>query len=261
MLVIGLTGGIGSGKTQATDHLERLGITIVDADKAARMIVEPGQAALQEITATFGAGVLQADGTLNRAALREIVFSDSAQRKILEQITHPRIAEEILRQLAASTSPYTILVSPLLFESGQHRFARRTLLIDAPESAQRQRAASRDSVSEEQIAAIMAAQMNREERRERADDVVLNDGDIAHLHEVLEHLHQRYLELAMPSRSNSSTAITSCPHCGKTVPWTAASAFRPFCSERCKLIDLGAWASESHRIPGENLPPDDADNY
>lgn len=196
MLVIGLTGGIGSGKTLATDYFEQLGITIVDADKAARIIVEPGQPALQEIGKTFGRSVINGDGTLNRAALRALVFSDPSQRKILEAITHPRIAEEIRHQLSISTSPYTILVSPLLFESGQHHFTQRTLLIDAHESLQRARASSRDNVSEEQIAAIMTAQMSREERRRQADDVLLNDGEINHLHAMLEHLHQHYLELA-----------------------------------------------------------------
>lgn len=196
MLVIGLTGGIGSGKTMATDYFEQLGITIVDADKVARVIVEPGQPALQEIGKTFGTDVLNADGTLNRATLRARVFSDPVQRKTLEAITHPYIAEEIRRQLSTSTSPYTILVSPLLFESGQHRFTQRTLLIDAQESLQRARASSRDSVSEEQIAAIMTAQMSREERRRQADDVVLNDGEISHLHALLARLHQHYLELA-----------------------------------------------------------------
>ncbi|MFZ5560652.1 MAG: dephospho-CoA kinase [Pseudomonadota bacterium] len=196
MLVIGLTGGIGSGKTLATDHFERLGITVVDADRASRVVVEPGQAALAEIAATFGTGVIQADGTLDRAALRRIVFADPEQRRKLEAVTHPRIAEEIRRQLAASTSPYTILVSPLLFESGQDRFAQRTLLIDAPEALQRHRAAARDKVSENQIGAIMAAQMSRAERRARADDVILNDGRIEHLHAMVERLHQQYLELA-----------------------------------------------------------------
>ena len=195
MLVIGLTGGIGSGKTLATDHFQRLGITVVDADLAARVVVEPGRPALAEIAAAFGADMLQPDGSLDRAALRRIVFADPAQRQRLEAITHPRIAEEIRRQLAASTSPYTVLVSPLLFESGQHRFAQRTVLIDAPESLQRQRAATRDKVSEQQIEAIMAAQLSREERRARADDVILNEGHIEHLHAMVEKLHDRYLEM------------------------------------------------------------------
>ncbi|HET8729856.1 MAG TPA: dephospho-CoA kinase [Moraxellaceae bacterium] len=196
MLVIGLTGGIGSGKTLATDHFARLGITIVDADVAARVIVEPGRPALAEIAATFGAEMIQTDGTLDRARLRQLVFSDPAQRKRLEAITHPRIAEEIRRQLAASTSPYTILVSPLLFESGQYHFAHRVLLIDAHESTQRHRAATRDNVSEKQIEAIMAAQLPRDERRARADDILVNDGDIEHLHGMIEKLHERFMELA-----------------------------------------------------------------
>lgn len=196
MLVIGLTGGIGSGKTMATDHFSRLGITIVDADLASRIIVEPGKPALQEIVSHFGKDVLQADGSLNRARLREIVFADPAARKALERITHPRIGEEIARQLAASTSPYTILVSPLLFESSQHRFARRTVLIDVPEVLQRTRAASRDGVSAEQIDAIMAVQMSRKKRRELADDVIVNDGQPEHLYAAIEALHAQYLEMA-----------------------------------------------------------------
>lgn len=196
MLVIGLTGGIGSGKTMATDHFARLGITIVDADLASRVIVEPGKPALEEIATHFGRDVLQPDGSLNRARLREIVFADPEARKALERITHPRIAEEIARQLAASTSPYTILVSPLLFESSQHRYARRTLLIDVPEELQRNRAASRDGVSTEQIDAIMAVQMSREQRRALADDVILNDGQPEHLYAAIEAQHVRYLEMA-----------------------------------------------------------------
>jgi dephospho-CoA kinase len=196
MLVIGLTGGIGSGKTLATDYLQSLGITIVDADLASRVIVEQGKPALTEIAHAFGEHILLPDGGLNRAALREIVFADPAERKRLEAITHPRIAEEIHRQLVASTSPYTVLVSPLLFESGQHRFAQRTLLIDAPEADQIARASGRDGVSQAQINAIMSAQMSRTQRREKADDIVLNDGLPEHLHHALDALHQRYLEMA-----------------------------------------------------------------
>ena len=194
-LVIGLTGGIGSGKTMATNHFARLGITIVDADLASRVVVEPGQPALREIADRFGPDVLAADGSLNRAALRAIVFADPEARKELERITHPRIAEEIARQLTASTSPYTILVSPLLFESGQSRFAQRTVLVDTTEALQRKRAAQRDGVSEEQIESIMAVQMSRAKRQELADDIILNDGDIQHLHQAVEALHERYLKL------------------------------------------------------------------
>lgn len=202
-LIIGLTGGIGSGKTMATDHFAKLGITIVDADLAARVVVEPGRPALQEIADHFGPGVLLPDGSLNRPALRAIVFADPEARRALERITHPRIAEEIARQLSASTSPYTILVSPLLFESGQHRFATRTVLVDTTEVLQQQRAARRDGVSEEQIKAIMSAQMSREDRLARADDVLLNDGDVNHLHAAVETLHQRYLAMVAATQEQT----------------------------------------------------------
>lgn len=195
-LIIGLTGGIGSGKTMATNRFASLGITIVDADLVSRVIVAPGQPALQDIRAQFGNEVLLDDGSLNRAALRSIVFTHPEARKTLERITHPRIAEEIARQLAASTSPYTILVSPLLFESGQQRFTQRTVLVDTTEALQQSRAAQRDGVSEDHIKAIMAAQMSREERLQRADDVLLNDGNLDHLHQAVDALHQRYLALA-----------------------------------------------------------------
>ena len=132
MFVVGITGGIGSGKTAVTDHLETFGIVVVDADKAARVVVEPGKPALDEIAAHFGSEILLDDGALNRAALREVVFNDSAQRKILEGITHPRIREEIARQLSAATSPYVVLSSPLLLESGQNSFADYVVVVDVP---------------------------------------------------------------------------------------------------------------------------------
>ncbi|MCK5873143.1 MAG: dephospho-CoA kinase [Alcanivoracaceae bacterium] len=196
MLVIGLTGGIGSGKTAASDYLASKGISVVDADLAARVVVEPGQPALAAIRQRFGDGVIQADGALDRRALREIVFADSTARKDLEAITHPAIGEEIVRQLRASTSPYTLLVSPLLLESSQHKLASRILLIDVPEAVQLSRTASRDKVAEAQVKAIMAAQMPREEKRRRADDIVMNDADLASLHQQLDALHETYLKMA-----------------------------------------------------------------
>lgn len=196
MLVIGLTGGIGSGKTAASDYLASKGIGVVDADLAARVVVEPGQPALAAIQQRFGGGVIQADGALDRRALREIVFADSNARKDLEAITHPAIGKEIIRQLSLSTSPYTLLVSPLLLESSQHKLANRILLIDAPESVQLSRTASRDKVAEAQVKAIMEAQMPREEKRRRADDIVMNDADLATLHQQLDTLHDTYLKMA-----------------------------------------------------------------
>ncbi|HQV79818.1 MAG TPA: dephospho-CoA kinase [Agitococcus sp.] len=197
MYIVGLTGGIGSGKTAASDYLAlSYGIEVVDADIVAREIVMQGQPALLAIAQHFGQKVLLADGQLNRAVLREIVFNNPQERKILESITHPAIRERILHKLTASLSVYTLLVSPLLFESGQSKFAQRNLVIDCDASLQQQRASQRDNVSLQQIQQIMAAQLSREERLQRADDVVVNTGNLANLHQQLDHLHQRYLQLA-----------------------------------------------------------------
>lgn len=196
MFVIGLTGGIGSGKTAASDYLAEKGITVVDADVVARLVVEPNQPALQTIEQRFGSQVIHADGTLDRRALREIVFADPSARKDLEAITHPAIGMEIFRQLQTSNSPYTLLVSPLLLESSQHKMAQRILLIDVPEALQLARTANRDQVDEAQVKAIMAAQMSRTDKRSRADDIVVNDADLASLHKQLDDLHKQYLEMA-----------------------------------------------------------------
>lgn len=196
MLVIGVTGGIGSGKTAATDRFQSLGITVVDADLASRVIVEPGRPALQAIADHFGPGVIEADGTLNRRALREIVFANPAERKWLEHLTHPLIAEEILQQIQASQSPYTILASPLLLESGQSRMAQRVLVIDVPEELQIARTITRDSTDASGVRAIIAAQMKRADRLAKADDVIVNDKSLAELHAAVDALHQRYLEMA-----------------------------------------------------------------
>lgn len=194
--IVGLTGGIGSGKTAATDHFQHLGIHVVDADVAARVVVEPGQPALAAIAGHFGAEVLDQDGRLRRPVLREIVFNDPAQRKVLEAITHPAIRQELIRQLEMATSPYVILVSPLLWESGQVDLVSRTLLIDASEEHQRARAATRDGVLPAQIDAIMKAQMPREHRQARADDVIVNHGSLSELQAEVEALHLDYLQRA-----------------------------------------------------------------
>lgn len=195
-LIVGLTGGIGSGKTAASDWFKAQGIVIVDADVVSRQVVEPGTPALAAIHEHFGAGVIAADGTLDRAALRRIVFAQPEERQWLERLLHPRIAAEILRQLQAAASAYAILVSPLLFETGQKDFVQRTLLVDVPEDVQLRRTAARDKVEEAQVKAIMAAQMSRDDRRARADDIVVNDGELAHLHRQLAALHAQYLALA-----------------------------------------------------------------
>lgn len=196
MLVIGLTGGIGSGKSAATAHFESLGITVVDADIASRVVVEKGRPALTAIAEHFGSGVITADGTLDRATLREKVFRDETERRWLEQLLHPLIRQEIEQGLARADSPYAILASPLLIETNQHQLAQRVLLIDVPEQLQLARTVARDDNSEEQVKAIMAAQTSRQERLKHADDVIVNDGSLEALQQQVATLHQRYLKLA-----------------------------------------------------------------
>ncbi len=194
--ILGLTGGIGSGKSAASQWFETQGITVVDADIVAREIVEKGQPALEQIKQSFGDWVLLENGELDRRALREHIFKEPQARHQLEQITHPAIRQSIIQQLQAATSPYVILVSPLLFETNQHQLTRRTLLIDASEDLQILRASQRDGQSIEQIQKIIAAQMPRAEKLKIADDVILNDGHIEHLYRKLEPLHQQYLAQA-----------------------------------------------------------------
>ena len=193
--ILGLTGGIGSSKSAVAQHFIDLGVHLVDADQAARWVVEPGRPALARIVERFGPQVLQADGTLDRAALRQQVFQDEAQRRWLESLLHPLIFQEIDQYLSRAESPYAILVSPLLVESGQHRMTQRVLVVDAPEELQLQRSMARDASSEEQIRAILKAQASREERLRHAHDVLLNDRDLAWLKREVERLHDFYLTL------------------------------------------------------------------
>jgi dephospho-CoA kinase len=193
--ILGLTGGIGSGKSAAAQCFVDLGVHLVDADNAARWVVEPGRPALARIAEHFGAGVLQADGTLNRAALRELIFKDPQQRAWLEGLLHPLIREEIRDYLARAESPYAILVSPLLLETTQHQMVQRVLVIDVPEALQIERTVLRDKTNEEQVRAILKAQTTREHRLSQADDVIVNDRDPAWLKSEVERLHHFYLTL------------------------------------------------------------------
>ncbi|WP_455913829.1 dephospho-CoA kinase [Pseudomonas syringae] len=193
--ILGLTGGIGSGKSAAAQCFVDLGVHLVDADHAARWVVEPGRPALAQIAEHFGPSVLQADGTLNRSALRELIFKDPQQRVWLESLLHPLIREEIRQYLARAESAYAILVSPLLLETSQHQMVQRVLVIDVPESVQIQRTVLRDKTNEEQVRAILKAQASREERLSRADDVIVNDRDPAWLKSEVERLHHFYLTL------------------------------------------------------------------
>ena len=197
--VVGLTGGIGSGKSAASAWFESQNIVVVDADIVAREVVQKGQAALAEIQQAFGDWVLLPNGELNRRALREHIFKVPEARKTLEHITHPAIRNSIIQQLAQAKSTYAILVSPLLFETNQHELTQRTLLIDASEELQIQRASQRDGQNAEQIKTIIAAQMPRIEKQQMSDDIVLNDGHLNHLYQHLMPLHKQYLTYAHES--------------------------------------------------------------
>ena len=191
--VVGVTGGIGSGKSAVTERFESRGITVVDADLAARVVVEPGKPALEAIAGHFGEQLIRADGSLDRAELRRLVFADEVERHWLEQLTHPLIGREIMAQLEASTSPYTILSSPLLLETSQRDLTDCILVVDVPESVQLERTMQRDDNDEAQVRRIMAAQLPRSERLQGADIVLDNSRSLAALDELVEELHKEFL--------------------------------------------------------------------
>ena len=195
-MIVGLSGGIGSGKTAVSNRFKALGIHVVDADIAARTIVEPHKPAWQDIKDFFGPDVLLADQTLNRAWLRQQVFADDAKRKQLEIFTHPRIREEIIRDLKESTSAYTLLVSPLLIESGQYKLVEKVIIIDVPEEVQIARTCSRDNNNIDQVKRIIAAQLPREKRLGYADWVIDNNLPLETLDSRVEALHKELLALS-----------------------------------------------------------------
>ncbi len=197
-LLVGLTGGIGSGKSEVGRLFEELGIRVVDADQVAREVVEPGQPALARIVEHFGPEVLVSDQTLNRRRLRDIVFAQPSEREWLEALLHPLINTEIQSQLAEAASPYALLMSPLLLETGQDEWVDRVLVVDAPEAVQLARVSRRDGVAEEQIEAIMTRQMGRDERLARADDVIENHQGLEHLPPLVHKLDTLYRTLAKP---------------------------------------------------------------
>jgi dephospho-CoA kinase len=204
-LLVGLTGGIGSGKTTVANEFAALGITLVDADIVARQVVEPGTAALAAIRQHFGTAVIGADGSLDRARLREIIFTDTAAKTWLNQLLHPQIRAELLRQLAAATSPYVLLVAPLLLENQLDVLVDVVLVTDVSEQTQLQRTTSRDGSSQALVQSIMAAQSSRAGRLARADFVIDNDGPAAELPQHVAKLHQIFLRLAEEKLAKSLT--------------------------------------------------------
>ena len=192
-MIVGLTGGIGSGKTAVSDLFQDLGITIVDADLASRVVVEKGREELNKIAEHFGKDILNSSGELDRAKLREVIFKSEEEKLWLESLLHPAIASQIQKELDLSESPYTILVSPLLLETDQKNFCSTVLVVDVPVEIQIKRTSKRDNVSEEQIKSIIASQIDRDSRLEQADEVILNDGSIQHLESKVQELHKKFL--------------------------------------------------------------------
>lgn len=199
MLVIGLTGGIGSGKTQVSNWFAEQGINIIDADILAREVVAKGSDGLKKLTAKFGDWVLDDQGELNRAAMRDYVFNNPIALSELEQIMHPAIRQRAQELLEISTSPYTIIAAPLLLEAAEAGLAtlcQRILVVDVTEAIQLQRASYRDAQQQANIKKIMANQLSRHERLSKATDVIDNNGTLEQLYPQLEVLHQHYLTLA-----------------------------------------------------------------
>jgi dephospho-CoA kinase len=193
-LRIGLTGGIGSGKSEASREFARLGVPVIDTDLIARELVKPGQPALAEIVACFGAEMLDEKGNLDRTRLRKAVFSDPELRKQLEAILHPRIRDNAVALAEQSEGPYCVLIIPLLVETTGDYPLDRILVIDTPRELQLERIAARDGLSESEIEAILATQTSREQRLAIADDIVVNDTSPEHLRSEIERLHRLYSE-------------------------------------------------------------------
>ena len=202
--IVGLTGGIGSGKSTVADAFRALGVQVVDADQASREVVKPGTKALKSIDKHFSKtnpDILQADGQLNRALLREIIFKDTEQKVWLENLLHPLIRERIVEQLLiASDQPYSILESPLLLETDQHSMVNTVLLVDVPPEIQLERASRRDSKDFKDIQAIMDAQMSRQDKCQRADWIFDNSLSIDSITPRVQKLHQTFIDQASQFR-------------------------------------------------------------
>jgi len=202
MLTIGLTGGIGSGKTLVSDYFAELGAPVIDTDIIARELVAPGQPALSEIAAVFGKDILNPQAELDRRALRQLVFEQPDRRRQLEDILHPRIRAEVKKRLNMINAPWSIIVIPLLLESKQQDLVQRILLVDAPADLQLSRTVVRDNVDANEVAKIIASQATRQSRLAAADDVIVNDGSLEQLRQQVEEMYQFYNQLADSCQSH-----------------------------------------------------------
>lgn len=194
-LVIGLTGGIGSGKTAVSDLFAKKGIDIIDADVVARQVVEPGSEALLKIADKFGEQSILSDGSLNRPFIRQLVFADKSNKQWIDDLLHPLIRAVMNQQIKQAQSPYCILAVPLLVENGMNKMVDRVLVVDVDEHTQLQRASARDGQSKEQVQKIINAQASRKERLNLADDTIDNSATLDELIPQVERLHKQYLSL------------------------------------------------------------------
>lgn len=194
--LVGLTGGIGSGKTAVSNLFAELGAEVIDADVISRSLVEPGQPVLAKLAALAPEPVLLPDGSLDRARLRKLIFQDPGLKQAVDQLLHPMVRREIEQRISRSQSPLIILVVPLLLENRAYEFVDRVLVVDAPEALQISRTVARDNTTAQDVERIMRHQLDRETRLQGADDVICNDGDLAQLRQRVMELHGRYKTLA-----------------------------------------------------------------
>ncbi|PCJ24444.1 MAG: dephospho-CoA kinase [SAR86 cluster bacterium] len=197
--VVGLTGGIGSGKSTVAAIFQSYGIDVINADSLSREVVVPGSPALEKIAEHFGADIISTDGELDRQRLRQIIFSDNTQKTWLEKLLHPLISELMKNRLENASSTYCILESPLLLETKQHELVNRVLVIDVSEQTQLQRTLKRDQSDSETVQSIIKSQISRELRLQKADDILANEADPQTLHNEVDSLHKQYLTLAKSS--------------------------------------------------------------
>ena len=190
MIVVGLTGGIGSGKSAVTKIFEGLGVKVVDADVASRQPVMKGEPALKKIAEKFGANILTSEGELDRRKLREIIFNDNSAKDWLENLLHPLIHQILIDDLTSASSNYAILVSPLLFETNQKDLCSKTIVVDTSEDRQIDRTSKRDNVEPSQVKLIIDSQIDRKSRNELADIIILNDGSLQELEEKVKKFHE-----------------------------------------------------------------------